>query len=107
MISDEHAQVVALFAENIHRRILDREDPIEGDPFTEKEAAQKWLARTAVERALIGELADDPNSPEDAIGALVAFAATAVEIWAAHTDHDPFALIQAVVAMWERSDADG
>jgi hypothetical protein len=91
--ADNQSRIVAAITENLHRRVLDTTVRIDGDPFTEQEAAEQWLARTGTESQIISEmvdLLDDGDSGYDAVRELVAFAATAVEMWAQATGNDPF-----------------
>lgn len=94
-------QIVALVTENIHRRLLDRSDPIIGDPLSDPVAAREYLARIDTESKLIAEAVESPDGPEDFVGELVAFAATAVEIWALESEHDPLTLLERIALQWE------
>jgi len=91
------AQVIPLVTENLHRRIVDDSQPLDGDPFATKEAGEEWLRRIQVETDLIREAVDGSTfEVEDFIGELVAFAATAVEMWALHCGENPQDLVKAV-----------
>ena len=102
MNSDGHDQVVALISENLTRRQLDGTDPIQGDPFTNPQYAQQWLDRLEVESRLIQELLADQELSTEAVGLLIAFASTAVEMWAMYTGRDPLDLVQNIAVRWKR-----
>jgi hypothetical protein len=104
VISDVHGQVVALITENLTRRRLDETDPITADPFTDLDAARQWLVRTEVEERLIKDLLESDDAGSEAVGALVAFAATAVEMWGLRSGKDPLALVQNIASKWELTD---
>ena len=99
--------VVAVVTEHLHRRQLDDTQPIQGDPFSNKEAGDEWLARLAVEEGLIhdllfeGGLEDGETGAEEVVGALVSFAASAVEMWARPSGKDPQAVVRAVAIQQE------
>ena len=105
MISDGHDQVVALISENLTRRQLDDTDPIQGDPFTNPEYAQQWLDRLEVESRLIQGLLVEKELSTEAVGLLIAFASTAVEMWAMYTGRDPLDLVQNIAVRWKRDDS--
>ena len=96
-------QIVSLVTENMHRRSLDQSNPIIGEPALEPGAARDYLARIDTESKLIAEAVDGPNGPEDFVGELVAFAATALELWALESKHDPFALLEQIAIQWENA----
>jgi len=104
VISDVHGRVVALVTENLTRRRLDETDPIMADPFTDADAARQWLSRTEVEERLITELLESDDAGTEAVGALVAFAATAVEMWGLRSGRDPLTLVQNIASKWETTD---
>ena len=96
---EPQSQVVALVTENLHRRRIDEDDPIVGDPLNDPAVREIWLARRQVESDLISEVFDG-DQPEETIGALVAFAATAVEMWARDFGGDPAILVQRIALGW-------
>jgi hypothetical protein len=103
-MSDLQDQIVALITENLTRRQLRDFDPVTGTPLS----AQRWLGLMTdpddQESRLLEELEDDEGFTAAALGELVSFAATAVEMWAMYAGKDPLELVQAVASRWERDD---
>ena len=79
-------------------------DPITEDPFTDPDAARKWLERAEIEERLIKDVLESDDGGSEAIGALVSFAATAVEMWGLRSGLDPLALVQNIASKWEATD---
>jgi hypothetical protein len=103
-MSDLQDQILALITENLTRRQLRDFDPVSGTPLS----AERWFGPIPDgddhESRLIEEPGDDQEFPTAAMGELVAFAATAVEMWAMYAGKDPLELVQAVASRWERDD---
>ena len=104
LTSNGHGQVVALISENLARRRLDGTHPIQGDPLSNPDYAQQWLDRLEEESRLIQELLVEQELSTEAVGLLIAFASTAVEMWAMYTGRDPLDLVDNIAVRWARDD---
>jgi len=99
-----HDHVVALISENLSRRALDHSHPIKGDPLFGPDLAERWVDRLEEESRLIAELLDDEGLSTETAGLLIAFASTAVEMWAMYSGRDALALVESIATRWERDD---
>jgi hypothetical protein len=92
-----------LLTEHLHRLALDRTDPIEVDlALNDPAVAGAYLDRIAVEEQLLADIGDlDNDDLRETLTELVSFAATALELWAAHTsDSAPEGLLQQIAKRW-------
>ena len=66
------------------------------DPYADKASAEAWLKRQDPIDALKADLLEEEELEGEALGELVSFAATAVEMWGICGGLDPVSLVQQI-----------
>jgi hypothetical protein len=96
-------RVIALLTEHLHRSALDRAHPIAVDAaLRDPTLAEAFLDRIELEEQLLADVRElDQEELRETLTELVAFAATALEIWCEHSkDLTPEGLLQQIAVAW-------